>query len=125
MLAMVNNVMSWNQGLRSGHNPSEYPFIATLVPTGHFVVKLDFKIWAKKAMGICCYFTDQRSGRKFQLTVYRRKSDERYMLDGCEIDFSTCEIDEYYSVLVSVNERGNISFVHACEYLMRCQNHKV
>lgn len=105
--------MSWNQGIRTGHNPSEYPFIATLVPTGQFVAKLDFKIWAKKTMGICCYFTDQRSGRKFQLTVYRRKSDERYMLDGSEIDFATCEIDTCYHILVAINNKGKAAFLYA------------
>jgi len=105
--------MSWNQGLRAGHNPSEYPFIATLVPTGQFEARLDFKIWAKKIMGICCYFTDQRSGRKFQLTVYRRKEDERYMLDGCEIDFATCEIDTCYNISVAINLKGRPAFVNA------------
>ena len=100
---MENNVMSWLQGLRAGHNPSEYPFIATLVPTGQFEAKLDFKIWAKKTMGICCYFTQQSSGRKFQLTVYRRKSDERYMLDGCEIDFTTCETGISYMVSIEIH----------------------
>jgi len=104
--------MSWNQGLRAGHNPSEYPFIATLVPTGQFVAKLDFKIWAKKTMGICCYFTDQRSGRKLQLTVNRRKSDETYMLDGCEIDFAICETGICYTVSVAINGKGNVMFRH-------------
>jgi hypothetical protein len=111
---MENNVMSWNQALRAGHNPSEYPFIATLVPTGQFEAMLDFKIWAKKTMGICCYFTQQSSGRKFQLTVYRRKEDERYMLDGCEIDFATCETEMDY-ILSVIDARGKISFANAWE----------
>lgn len=104
---MENNVMSWNHGLSLGYNPSEYPFIATLVPTGHFEAKLDFKIWAKKTVGVCCYFTDSRSGRKFQLTVYRRKEDENYMLDGCEIDFATCETDRSYMISVEIDNRGD------------------
>ena len=91
----------------------EYPFIATLVPTGQFEAKLDFKIWARKTMGICCYFTQQRSGRKFKLTVYRRNNDERYMLDGCEIDFTTCETGILYMVSVEINGKGNIAFRNA------------
>ncbi len=109
--------MSWNQGLRAGHNPSEYPFIATLVQTGQFEAKLDFKIWAKKTMGICCYFTEKRYGRKFQLTVYRRKIDERYMIDGSEIDFATCETEMYY-ILSVIDARGKISFANAWEQAM-------
>lgn len=100
---MGPNVLLWNQALRMGHQPALYPFIATLVPTGEFEAVLDFKIWAKKTMGICCYFTQQSSGRKFQLTVYRRKKDERCMLDGSEIDFTTCETGASYIISVEIN----------------------
>jgi len=110
---MGTNVLSWNQALRMGHQPALYPFIATLVPTGEFEAVLDFKVWAKKTMGICCYFTQTETGRKFQLTVYRRKSDERYMLDGCEIDFSTCDVARIYRVRVDINGKGKITFKNA------------
>jgi hypothetical protein len=110
---MGTNVLSWNQALRMGHQPALYPFIATLVPTGEFEAVLDFKIWAKKTMGICCYFTQTETGRKFQLTVYRRKSDEKYMLGGSEIDFTTCHTDCIYKVRVDINGKGKITFKDA------------
>jgi hypothetical protein len=110
---MGTNVLSWNQALRMGHQPALYPFIATLAPTGEFEAVLNFKIWAKKTMGICCYFTQAETGRKFQLTVYRRKSDEKYMLDSSEIDFSTCDVARIYRVWVDINGKGKITFKNA------------
>jgi 3,4-dihydroxy-2-butanone 4-phosphate synthase len=110
---MERNVLTWNQALAAGFQPGLYPFIATLVPTGELEAVLDFKVWAKKTMGICCYFTHTETARKFQLTVYRRKSDERYMLDACEIDFTTCETGASYMVSVEINGKGNIAFGNA------------
>ena len=66
-------------------------------------------------MGISCYFTQTETGRKFQLTVYRRKSDEKYMLDGCEIDFSTCDVARIYRVRVDINGKGKITFKNASD----------
>lgn len=109
---MGTNVLSWNQALGMGHHPALYPFIATLVPTGKFEAVLDFKVWAKKTMGICCYFTHAETEKKFQLTVYRRKSDEKYMLDGSEIDFSTCDVACIYRVWVDINGKGKITFMN-------------
>ncbi len=110
---MERNVLTWNQALAAGFHPGLYPFIATLVPTGELEAVLDFKVWAKKTMGICCYFTQTATGRKFQLTVYRRKSDEEYMLDGSDIDFSTCEQSRIYKICVAINGKGKISFRNA------------
>lgn len=72
--------------------------------------KLDFKIWAKKIAGICCYFTQENIGIKFQLTVYRRRSDELYQLEGCDIDFKRCPISYNYHIKVQLNGKGNITF---------------
>jgi hypothetical protein len=110
---MEKNVLTWNQALRMGYQPGLYPFIATLVPTGKFEAVLDFKVWARKTMAVCCYFTQTETGIKFQLTVYRRKSDEKYMLDGSEIDFSTADIGCNYIVWVGINGMGKISFKSA------------
>ncbi len=63
---MENNVLSWNIALEKGLEPRLYPYTAEHVPVGKYEAVLDFKIWAKKAMGICCYFTQRNTGIKFQ-----------------------------------------------------------
>ncbi len=110
---MESNVLSWNQALDKGYEPKLYPYLSEQVPLGKYNAKLDFKIWAKKIAGICCYFTQQDTGIKFQLTVYRRKSDELYQLDECNIDFKVCPISAIYYVKVGLNGKGNISFKDA------------
>jgi hypothetical protein len=109
------NVLTWNQALEKGLNPSDYPFHTESVPVGKFPATLDFKIWAKKTMGISCFFTIQEDQRKFQLTVFRRSTDRQYMLENCDcdIDFSVCKTAETYIVRVAVNGKGNISFKNA------------
>lgn len=110
---MESNVLSWNQALEKGYEPKLYPYQADRIPLGKYYAKLDFKIWAKKIAGICCYFTRQDTGIKFQLTVYRRKSDELYQLEGCDIDFKVCPISASYEIKVGLNNRENISFKEA------------
>ncbi|TKT84891.1 hypothetical protein [Dyadobacter frigoris] len=109
------NVLSWHQALDKGFNPSSYPFETELVPQGEFPATLDFKIWAKKISGISCFFTRPEDQTKFQLTVYRRRSDRQYMLESCDsdIDFSTCPLNENYLIEMAVNGKGNISFKNA------------
>jgi hypothetical protein len=109
------NVLSWHQALDKGLNPSSYPFETALVPMGEFSAQLDFKIWAKKTMGISCFFTRPEDQTKFQLTVYRRRGNRQYMLETCDcnIDFSTCPVSQSYLVEVAVNGKGNISFKNA------------
>ena len=109
------NVLTWHQALDKGFNPSDHPFETALVPLGEFPAILDFKIWAKKTMGISCFFTRQVDQTKFQLTVYRRRSDRQYILEGCDcdIDFSVCNTAETYIVQVAINGKGNISFKNA------------
>jgi len=110
---MEKNVLTWNQALSMGRHPGLYPFIATLVPIGKFEAVLDFKVWAKKAIGICCCFTQTQTGRKFQVTVYRRQRDKRYMLEGSEIDFSTADTGCNYRVWIDFNGKGKIAFKSA------------
>ncbi len=109
----MRNVMGWNEALEAGFEPRLYPYTADKIIPAEYVVALDFKIWAKKTAGIACYFTDQPSGNKFQLTVYRQQGNGAYMLHGCEIDFSTCPVKILYRIRVDLNGKGNICFKHA------------
>lgn len=104
----MRNVMSWNKALEEGHEPRLYPF-GRLAP-GEYIAVLDFKIWAKKTMGIACYFTNPADGTSFQLTVYRRQSDQQYKLNNSDIDFTTCPTRKLYRVKVILNGRGHVSF---------------
>lgn len=110
---MESNVLSWNQALADGREPSLYLYESKEVPLGEYKARLDFKIWAKRTMGISCYFTQQDTGIKLQLTVYRRHSDELYKLEGGSIDFKTCPISSLYDIKVELNGRGNTAFRHA------------
>lgn len=52
---MESNVLSWNVALDKGYEPQLYPYTANHIPVGEYTARLDFKIWAKKAMAVCCY----------------------------------------------------------------------
>ncbi len=110
---MKSNVLSWGQALEKGYEPRLYPYQSEHIPLGEYNAKLDFKIWAKKIPGVCCYFIQQDTGIKFQLTVYRRRSDEVYQLEGCDIDFKICPISCIYHIKVGLNSKGNITFKDA------------
>jgi hypothetical protein len=102
---MENSVLSWNVAVEKGHERSLYPYTAEQVPLGSYEAVLDFKIWAKKAMGIGCYFTQKNTGIKFQLTVYRRQKDKLYMIDKSNIDFKACSVDVPYVIGVNLNRK--------------------
>ncbi len=110
---MESNVLSWNQALEKGYEPKLYPYQTDQIPLGKYYTKLDFKIWARKIAGICCYFTQQDTGIKFQLTVCRRKSDELYQLEGCDIDFKVYPTSAFYEIKVGLNNKRNISLIEA------------
>lgn len=80
-----------------------YPYATEHVPLGEYEAVLDFKIWAKKAMAICCYFTQKETGLRFQLTVYRRQKDEQYRVDNGDIDFKVCPVNTVYLICVNLN----------------------
>ncbi len=101
---MESNVLSWLVALQNGYEPKLYPYATNQVPLGEYEAVLDFKIWAKKVMGVCCYFTQKDTGIKFQLTVYRRQKDEQYIIDESSIDFKVCAVNTVY--LISVNLNG-------------------
>lgn len=110
---MENNVLSWNIALVNGYQPKLYPYITEHVPLGVYEAVLDFKIWAKKAMAICCYFTQKDTGKKFQLSVYRRQKEELYRLDESDIDFKVCPVDTVYLITVDLNGKQKSAFKNA------------
>jgi len=109
----MNDVLSWNTALEEGHQPSEYSYQKEDIPVGIFKATLDFKIWAKKTPAINCYFTMVDTKKKILLTVYRRKSDEKYALEKSEMIFSFCPDDVVYTLATKVNSRGNLKFIEA------------
>jgi hypothetical protein len=110
---MECNVLSWNVALEKGYEPRLYPYATEDVPSGEYETVLDFKIWAKKAMAISCYFTKKNSGVKFQLTVYRRQKDEQYKLDNCEFDFKVCPVNTVYLISVNLNGKQKAALKNA------------
>ena len=105
----MKNVRSWNEALDHGCEPRQYPYSGGEVPLGTIEAVLDFKIWARKTMGISCYFTAQNSGQKFLLTVYRDRKDQRYRIKDCPIDFVCCPVGPgyVYRLEVGLNGKGN------------------
>jgi hypothetical protein len=77
------------------------------VPLGEYIAFLDFKIWAKDATGVSCYFTKVDSDQKILLTVYRTHDTREYVLDG--VDFKECP-NANYLITVELNSKGNIKF---------------
>ncbi len=109
----MSNVLTWKAALDSGCEPRLYPYTAADVPMGQYEATLDFKVWSKNTMGISCYFTETANGKKFRLTVFRRKEDEQYVLENDSIDFKECAIDVAYLIAVTQNKMGNAVFKSA------------
>ncbi len=108
----MRNVLSWNEALEENYEPRDYSYQKEDIQIGEYPASLNFKIWSKKVSGITCYFTNQESGKKFQLTVYRN-TDREYELKNCDIDFAECPIESLYKINVGKNNRGNIKFIAA------------
>ena len=108
---MAANVLSWSVAIDKGFKSGLYPYDD--VPLGEFEAILDCKIWAKKIMGICCYFTHAATLKKFQLTVYCKHDSGAYKIEGCDLDFTQCPTGRVYMIFVIANERKKIVFVHA------------
>jgi hypothetical protein len=90
-----------------GCEPRLYPYATEDVPFGCYQAVLDFKIWAKKATAIGCYFTQKDTGKLFQLTVYRCQTDKLYRLDEEDIDFKVCVVNAIYVITVVLNGKQN------------------
>jgi hypothetical protein len=112
-MVMESNVLSWNVALEKGYEPRLYPYATEDVPFGCYQAVLDFKIWAKKAMAICCYFTQKDTGKQFQLTVYRRQIDKLYLLEEGDIDFKVCPVNAIYTITVVLNGKQNAALKNA------------
>ena len=110
---MERNVMSWNVAIENGYNPSLYSYNASNIPLGEYKARLDFKIWAKKVMGISCYFVHEETGNKFQLTIYRQPATKEYTLDSGGISFDDSPVGCMYQLKVTRNDKGRIIFEKA------------
>ncbi len=109
----MKNVLSWNQAIDNGFEPSDYSYTKEDIPIGVSEATLDFKAWAKNVAAINCYFTIIETGQKILLSVYRKHSDSTYMLENSDIDFTTCETDKSYNIETKLNNRGNVKFIKA------------
>jgi hypothetical protein len=107
---MAGNVMSWKEALKKGYEPRLYPFSFGQVPIGEYNAVLDFKIWAKKIMGINCYFTQADTGIKFQLTVYCGGIGI-YRIGN--VNFANCLTGCSYKIHVLANEKKRMLFQSA------------
>jgi hypothetical protein len=102
---MAGNVLSWSAAIKKGYEPRLYPFSFEEIPLGEYPARLDFKIWAKKVMGICCYFTQEKTGKKFQLTVYCTQATGVYKIGNSKIDFAQCPVEKNYEISVIATEK--------------------
>ena len=103
----MKNVESWKLALEKGFDPRSYTYDPAKIPVGAFEAILDFKIWAKQAMGVGCYFSQKESGYRFVLTVYRDRLNQEYRIKDCPIDFTVCAIGVTYALRVKLNGNGN------------------
>ncbi len=105
--------MSWNVAIERGYNPSLYTYSAADIPLGEYTAKLEFKIWAKKIMGISCYIVQEQTGKKFQLTIYRQPATKEYTLDSGGMSFDDSPVACIYQLKVTRNDKGRIIFEKA------------
>lgn len=110
---MESNVLSWNVALDKGYEPRLSPYTANHIPVGEYTALLNFKIWAKKAMAVCCYFIQITTDKKFQLTIFRRQKDKLYMLNEGDGDFKFCDVNSLYSISLFLNDKGKVVFKKA------------
>lgn len=111
---MKNNVLSWRQAFDEGLNPSIYPYKSDQVPIGEITVVLDFKIWAKKVIGIDCYFSVPEGTNRFRITIFYSSSNG-YRTDKEGVDFSCCETGKLYRINTAVRKTGNVFIKSASE----------
>lgn len=102
----MRNVMSWKGVLDAGFHPSLYPYDGASIIAGNYLVQLDFKIWAKRANGIECYFTEPESGRRLQVTVYRRDDDHVYAVKNSDLDIAEYQLSRRIQLLVRIGKAG-------------------
>lgn len=109
---MAGNVLTWKQAIQKGLQPTSYRYHQEAIPMGEFSARLDFKIWARKTMGIHCYFSVENTEKKILLTVYCSRNG-RYALEDHGIDFVSCPVERVYNLVVMANQKGKISLLLA------------
>jgi len=109
---LTRNVSSFKQALKAGHNPQQYSYDPTLIPSDVFDARLDFKIWSKRILAINCYFTRITTGEQFVLSVYCNKQTGQYSI-GSTLNFSSCPTDTIYRLNVDRKPTGKIALLNA------------
>jgi len=104
----MNTILSWNQAIEQGFEPRNFSYKKEDIPIGTHKATLDFKIWAKNAVGISCYFTINETNQKIILTVYRDRTTREYTIK--DADFGDVNSSQEYTITVKLNSKGNIKF---------------
>ena len=100
---MKRNVLTWNQALENGYEPKDYPYDLKDIPEGSYKAKIDFKIWVKKTMAVCCYFIFIEMNKKCCITIYRNKFFAYEILNS-DINFTECTIKTIYTIEMGYNK---------------------
>jgi hypothetical protein len=105
-------VLSFNNAVIAGYEPRIYSWDKADIPTGEYMVCLDFMIWSKKQMAINCYFTVKNSGAKISLSAYRnRHIEQKYLAGKTEMRFIT--FGSGMEIKVQLNSMGKPSLQDA------------
>ena len=107
------NVISWASALHNNFAPGNYTINHNEIPHGKTTAILDCKIWAKKIMGINCYFTATCLDKKFQLTVYCDFKNGTYKVPGSAINFATCPINNEYDIEIRCGPGNKVVLTNA------------
>jgi len=110
---MTRNVLSWGVAIKKGFPVWLYSYAFEAVPFGEFEAVLDCKVWAKKVMGINCYFTQLTTEKKFCVTVYCHHETGQYKLKDCDTDFTTCPLMKTYVVNLAPGESNKVVLISA------------
>ncbi len=83
-------------------------------PEGDWTGRLLAKCWGK-SMNLICFFEDEVANKKYKLTAYRSRDDERrYCPKDAGIDFSEKGIEgQEYFIETELNSKGNLTWIHA------------
>jgi len=108
----ITTVLSYNTAVIAGYEPRNYSWNKAVIPTGGYIVCLDFMIWSKKQMAINCYFTVKDSGTKITLSAYRnRYTQHKYLAGKTEMRFIS--FNTVMEINVQLNSMGNPSLQDA------------
>ena len=103
----MKNVMTWRQAVDNGYTERVAEYSYENIPVGSFRASLDFKIWAKKVMGINCFFTIKETGQKILLTAFC-KEEGVYRIG--RVDVTTCVVNRDYKISITLNQKEKVVF---------------